>query len=231
MNDRGLKRDAFGRRGLNTKLRRKLKESEMDTRSYHSLSYHRYFENYTEYQVWDQNGRKKIVRRYTGPVYSQDISGCLYVLLRAGYVCLYAAMLLLLVSVGIQERAGDTTWYIVLSEMATIIFLSFLGFNLLVNYLFLPRRMTSGDYNSSSKGLCRKALGTAVCFGGNAIFTLLYIIGNHSSAGVNDWCAFGKFLAAAAAAAVLFLAERRIPYEKTEARERETEDGGVEILC
>lgn len=223
-------KDAFGRTGMNARLKRKLEQSGKGAQPWHSYAYHQYFEDYTEYWVAGKNGRKKIVRRYTGPVYRQAVSQAGYVLLRLAYVLLYAVLVYVLVSVGRNPRASDSTWYIALAELGTIVFLSFLGFNLLANYVFIPRNMTTGEYSSSARGLRFKACGTAVCFALDALCTLVYIPLHTSAARAEDWIACGKFLIGAALAALMFLLERSLPYEKTREKVRDERGDGVEIV-
>lgn len=225
-------REAFEakKKQWNRMLRRKTKEKEMDSRSWHSLAYHRHFEGYTEYQTVTAGGRKKIVRQYRGPVYRQRLSRPAQVLTRCVYLLLWLLMASVLLLAGMTDRASDSTWYLAVTELAAILLLTFQGYNLLVNYLFLMGDMTVGDYRSGSRGMIRNAFGLAVCFGLSGAETVLYSLSHPALAGGADYRAAAWFLTGGVSALAMLFLEKNIPYDITAPKEREADHDEVEIL-
>lgn len=218
------------KRQLGYRLRRRMKKDEMNTHSFHSLSYHRFFENYTERQVVGKNGRKRIVREYAGPIYQQELSPLNYVLLRLLYLSLFVVMIWMVILAGVPGRASDSAWYMAVTELATILLLSLMGYTLLTGYLFVPRQMTTGDYNESSRFLLWKAMGLGICFSLDAAATLLYIVLHQNIIGKADWRALAAFLVGAGIAFSMWFMERNIPYQVTNPSEKNVRDGEIEIL-
>ena len=205
--------------GLKDWARRKNRElhrqalEDRDSRLWHSHSYHRYFEGYTESREPDTNGRERLRRIYAAEWYEQDLPKHLRVLVRLLYALLWLMMAAAVAAAGFLQRASGTRFYIVVPELATLCLLSWLGYVLLANYDFAPRRMTIHDYRSSSGSVIRFSLATAAAFLVDAVMTLLEIIlggGNHL------WAVAGLFLAGALCGAGMHLVEKRIHYKQIE---------------
>lgn len=216
-------------RRLNRKLRTKLNEADADTRGFHSRAYHKHFEGYVETKRTTPSGRMRIERVYIGPRYRQAVSGAVCAAVRIGYLALFAVMAALLVSVGLMCTEADTVWYTALPELATILALTAMGYTLLVNYLFVPRSMTVGDYKSASVSLRREAVICAACFGADCLGTLLYLL-LHPGTGETGPAALAavRFIAGVLPALAMYFAEKHMPYEVTEGKEA-PEGDGVEI--
>ncbi|MCD8337195.1 MAG: hypothetical protein LUD18_07970 [Lachnospiraceae bacterium] len=222
----------YGRESRQAKWNRKAREKEADSRSYHSLFYHRFFENYTEYCTTNEKGKRKIIRKYTGPVYIQEISKAMRTIMKLFFLFAFVLMVWLVYRTGVMEaqEAAATAWYLAVAELLTILSLTYMGYTLLTGYLFAPQRMTTGDYKSSSKALIRAAEAAAACFGADAVLTAL---GGFLAQGQilrSDLIHMAYFLTGAVLSLLIFQMERSIPYRVEEAAERPSDDGGTEIL-
>ncbi|MCD7955759.1 MAG: hypothetical protein LUG93_08420 [Lachnospiraceae bacterium] len=220
--------------GRENKWRKRVQKRDADTRSksYHSLAYHRFFENYTEYTTTGKNGKKKIIRKYTGPVYMQDLPGAAGVFLKVFFLLVFAVMVWLIFRTGSMEaqESMGTAWYLALSELLTILFLTYMGYTLLTGYLTAPARMTTGDYKCSSKALMRAAAGSAACFGADLAFTLLSSLLRQGMPASADFVHMGYFAAGVFLSLLMLFLERSIPYRVEEPAERPADDEGMEIL-
>lgn len=215
-------------KNANHRMRKKLLEADADFRAFHSRSYHKHFEGYTEFRRLDGNGRMRLVREYMGAWYRQDLSSVSYVSVRILFVLLLGIQVYLMAALGMMHRASDTAWYTTITELATILSMVGQAYILFVNYLFAPRDMTVGDYKSASLALKRTASITAVCFIADMLSTLFYIALHRSTVSWMDGTAEGIFLLEAVISAAIVLVERKVPYRVREGK-KETETDGVEI--
>lgn len=207
----------------NRRLRQKLYERDADFRGFHSHSYHKYFEDYTEYRRMGANGRMKLVREYTGVWYRQKLSLCPYLLIRILYVLLSADMVFMLIQAGC--RLAPTAWYLTISEFMTVLVLTALSYILLINYVFAPRAMTVGQYKSASVSLGRISLAAAGCFAADTLFVLLSFFLSQTGSGKGTVMAAAQFLACVLSALAMSVIERRVPYEVCAAAEPPGDDG------
>lgn len=212
-------------RNANQRMRKKLLEADADFRAFHSSSYHRHFEGYTEYRRLDSSGRTKLVREYMGTWYRQELSSVSYVSIRILFVLLLGIQIYLMAALGMMRRVSDTAWYTTITELATILSMVGQTYILLVNYLFAPRNMTVGDYKSASPALKKTAAVTAMCFIADMLSTLLYILLHRNAVSWMDGTAEGIFLLGAAISAVFVLVERKVPYKERERKKRAETDG------
>ncbi len=206
----------------NRRLRRKMAE-DRDQRSFHSKSYHRYFEGYAEYEMVNEKGKKTLRRVYTGAWYRQDLKAAAYVGLRIFYVLLAVGVLFLFGAAAVYQKESGNVLYVVLPEAATVGFLIYLLYILLVNYLFVPRKMTINDYRVSSRSLKNGSFGCAACLAADGLTTLLYLM-LHRGAYAGIWYAVLEFLGASALSAAIYLTEGRIPYLMEENENKPGED-------
>ncbi|MCD8020942.1 MAG: hypothetical protein LUF92_15620 [Clostridiales bacterium] len=214
----------------NWKLRHKLDSQEENTHSFHSFSYHRHFEGYTECRQKNAKGKVKLVRKYNGAWYRQDLSNVRYILLRLGYIGALEAIIALFVSTATMGGMENTPWYLTISELITIFFLTAAVYTLLVNYVFAPKKMTIGDYKSSSRSWMLVAKGMAICFGVNALFLLLCMATGQFTDSTSGMFSAGMMLLAGLLSLALWQVELRVPYKTTEGR-APTEEDGVEITA
>ncbi len=219
-------RDKIGQ--LNIRLQHRADSQDLNTHAYHSSSYHKEFEGYTEYRQRDAKGKTKLVRVYTGAWYRQDISTTAYVLIRIAYVVLFAAMCALIILNGIYGGKYDTPKYLAFTELATILFLTALAYTMLINYVFAPRKMTIGDYKSCTRTFQFILKGVAVCFGVDAVFCLLGMLISGNPAAQSGIVMIIEFLAGSVIALLMLFIEKKIPYTETEGKGPESVHG-VEV--
>jgi hypothetical protein len=165
---------------LRDQLRNSLqKDSKQGKRgTWHSKAYHRFFEGYSEITVPEPNGKGyRIQRIYTGNYYRQDLMKGRRILLRVLYVALFLGAVYLFVSNAILPLASNSTWYVVLTQAASIPFL-FWTLIALFSYLPAERDMTINTYRSSSSSLKRATFGSAISLGVLALATLAFMFLN-----------------------------------------------------
>ncbi len=205
--------------GLKDWARRKNRElhrqalEDRDSRLWHSRYYHRYFEGYTETKKVDANGKERIRRVYAADWYSQNLPKGKRISVRFLYVVLFAIMVAAVVGAGILQGGTGTRFYIVIPELVTLCLLSWLGYVLLVNYLFMPVKLTVHEYKASSLSLRIVTLATAVAFATDALMAALdlALVG-----GARGGWVIALFLAGAICAWAMRLVESRIHYNQIE---------------
>ncbi len=196
----------------NSELRRKLYEQETVTKGFHSWSYHSFFEDYSEIYQIGRDGKTRLVRNYEGAYYWQNLSREAYIGLRIVYAAVFAVLTALFAATGLMARASDTVWFTVLPEVATVLALSALAYTLFVNYLFIPTKMTIGDYRSSSGALKFISFVLTVCFALDSLLTLLYLPVSAGSFKENDAAAVLLFAGCAGLSFAVNKIEKRISY-------------------
>lgn len=211
-------------RKKNRELHREAFE-DRDSRLWHSHSYHRYFEGYTEYRELDQNGKEQLRRVYTAAWHIQDLDRKRVIGIRILYLALFLLMAGAVVQAGVRPGSGNA-FYTALAELAVLCLLAWLGYILLVNYLFMPKKMTIHDYHSSSIALKRVALALSIAFAVSACAVLLEnaLKGDASGAIVP----VAAFLGGAACAFGMHMAEEKVPYREI-ANEKAGKAAGIEI--
>lgn len=211
----------------NQKMRRKAQE-DRDVRMFHSASYHRFFEGYTEYETVNAKGKKVLKRVYTGIWYVQDLATPNYFFLRALYCLLFAGIVLLFSRAGMTQQESGTALYVVLPEIATVCFLFYLLYTLFVGYLFVPRKMTVHDYRSSSLSLKKASKGMGICLFADTALTVLYLFLHRGTSASGAGAAALEFLGAALLAGAMCLIECKIPYKEVE-NDTAPEQSGIVI--
>lgn len=210
----------------NQELHRQALE-DRDSKLWHSLAYHRYFEGYTEYKELDRNGKEHTRRVYTAPWYAQDLTRRQAVWLRISYVVLFLLMCGTVAAAGVLQGGAGTAFYIVLAEMITLILLVWLGYTLIVNYLFAPKKMTLHDYHASSGTLKQSSLALAVFYGIDTAMTLLEAVLKGTGSFINFGIVLAAFVAGGLCAAAMHLAEKRAPYREFENSKADSYQGTV----
>ena len=217
--------------GLKDWARRKNRElhrqalEDRDSRLWHSRYYHRYFEGYTETRELDANGKERIRRVYAADWYTQNLTKGKRVGVRILYIALFVMMVAAVVGAGILQGGTGTRFYIVIPELITLCLLSWLGYVLLVNYLFMPKKLTVHEYKASSLSLRIVTLAVAIAFASDALMAALdlALVGGARGEGV-----IALFLVGAVCAWAMRLVESRIHYDQVE-NPVAAGDGGVVI--
>ena len=212
-------------RKKNRELHRQALE-DRDSRLWHSHAYHRYFEGYTEYRELDQNGKEHLRRVYTSSWHIQDLTKKQRILVRCLYVFLFLLMAGAVALAGFRQTAGGKAFYVVIPVLAVLCVLMWLGYILLVNYLFLPEKMTVHDYRASSVSLSRAALVLVIAFLASAALSLLEgaLIGDISQTAIPA----AAFLLGAVCAFLMRWTEGRIPWREEE-NTQNAKPGGVPV--
>ena len=217
--------------GLKDWARRKNRElhrqalEDRDSRLWHSRYYHRYFEGYTEIKELDANGKERIRRVYAADWYAQDLPKGKRIGVRLFYVALFAMMVATVIGAGVLQGGTGTRFYIVIPELVTLCLLSWLGYVLLVNYLFMSKKLTVHDYKASSLSLRIVTLAVAVAFAVDALMAALDLALVGGARG--GWVII-LFLAGTGCAWVMRLVESRIHYDQIE-NPAVAKDSGVTI--
>jgi hypothetical protein len=171
---------------MNLSLKDKLHESmhEDSKKSRNGIprrkAYHRFFEGYSEITVPKSNGKgTRIERIYTGNYYRQDLTKRQRILIRMLYVGLFLIASILYTSSAIQPLMINSTWYVVLSEAGSLVFLFWILIAF-ISYLPAAENMTIEDYRSSSLSLKKATFGGSICLGITVLTMLVFIILNPS---------------------------------------------------
>lgn len=215
-------------REKNRNMRRKMLERDADTRGFHSWSYHKHFEGYTEYRRLQQNGSTKLIREYTGKWYQQSLTSAQRIGLRVLHLLLFVLMTACFILAGTSAGTSGASWYAAIVGLASILFMTAMGYTLLINYLFAPVRMTIGEYKSASGSLKVTAIGVAVCNLLGALMTLVYMVLHMKTIGVGLLITIAEYLLSGAIALLIYKLESSIKYDIYDNHTDVPEDG-VEI--
>ncbi|MCC8047453.1 MAG: hypothetical protein LIP12_18530 [Clostridiales bacterium] len=196
----------------NWKLDQKLGKST-DDGVHRSRYYHRYFRGYTEIRTEKANGGFKVERFYTEPWLVQDVTPAMYVWYRVMYVLLVAVVCAGYFALMCQDGFGGTySLLVVIPEFASVVGLILLAAATL-NYVFMRKRMTLYDHQSSSDNLKKASVTAALCLAATALMIVVNIfLGVDSVA--NELRLAGCVLLCAAAALAIFFIERGMPYRE-----------------
>lgn len=174
--------------------------------------YHNYFRGYTEIRRTDEKGRVKIERYYTKPWMVSGLSGGKYWLLRALYVLLTAAVVVLYITMLTRNIPATRSWIVALPGLPAAVVLFLLAMAV-IQYVFTPRRMTQWDHLSSTRSLKRAALAAAIILAAAALAAVVFLVTDGREIAGTLLCALG-LLAAAACAFAMYWVERKVPYRE-----------------
>jgi hypothetical protein len=166
--------------GLRDQIRKSLQKNEKQGKrgTWHSKSYHRFFEGYSEVSIPRPNGKGTIIQRiYTGNYYRQNITDRQRILIRILFIILYGCITFLFISSAITPSLVNSTWYVVLPEAVCLVFLSWILITF-YSYFQLTRDLTIEGYRSSSGALLKASLGASISLGLTALATLVFIFVN-----------------------------------------------------
>lgn len=174
--------------------------------------YHNYFRGYTEIRRTDEKGRVKIERYYTKPWMVSGLPTGKYWLLRALYVLLTAAAVCLYIVALTRDIPATRSWIVALPGLPAAVVLFLLAMAV-IQYAFVPRRMTQWDQLSSTRSVKRVALATAIILALAALAAVVFLMIDAREVGDTLLCVLG-LLAAAACGLVMYLIERKVPYHE-----------------
>lgn len=204
--------DVYGRRTPAARLRKKLAEKPAEL--WHSTSYHRFFEDYTEYEKTDVKGRRRIVREYTGPVYEPEFSTAEGIAVKTACVLLYGSSLLGFVGAGIQTASETTAWYLAVCELMTLLFFSLLAYTLVVDLVFAPKKLTTNAWREITQTLTFRGRALAVCISADLCSFGINKIFSHGKAERQDGKTVLYFGISLLCMALLLIVKKRIRYEE-----------------
>ena len=172
--------------------------------------YHNYFRGYTEVRRTNEKGRIVIDRYYTRPWKVSGLSTRNYWLLRALYVFLTVASIVLYITAMTRDIPGNHHWVVAIPGMPTVTVLFLLAV-MVIQYLTVPRKMTIWDHESSTKHIKRAALAAAVIQGMTALVLAAFALITRQAIGQTLLCVLIDLIAACCSAAIFFV-ERKVPY-------------------
>ena len=214
-------------RRKNRELRRKSLE-DRDSHLWHSGAYHRSFEGYTEYKETDEKGKSRVKRVYTGTWYIQALPESRRRTVRCVYVFLFLLLVGAMVLAAWAQGGAGRAFYAVIPEIVTLCLLARLFYVLFVCYLFAPRKMTVGDYRSSSPALRNTGLYLAIAFAADALAALIDRLVSGGVAFRSFPLTVLAFLLGASISLLLSKMESNLPYETEESADV-PQEGGVTI--
>lgn len=174
--------------------------------------YHNYFRGYTEIRRTDEKGRVKIERYYTHPWMVSGLSAGKYWLLRALYALLTAAAVVLYIVSLTRNIPATRSWIVALPGLPASVVLFLLAMAV-IQYAFVPRRMTQWDHLSSTRSVKRAALATAIILAVAALTAVVFLLIDGREAAGTLLCALG-LLAGAGCGFVMYWIERKVPYRE-----------------
>jgi hypothetical protein len=182
---------------------------------YHSDAYHRYFEDWSEFEEQKTNGKVRIRRVYTGVWYQQDLSYRRRVLLKLLFSTLFVFAAVLFIICSVQNVGSNHCWYVAITQAGAIVGLVWMGIGLF-NYLTAKKSMTIAKYRSSSGSLSIGSFLAAICFTAAMLMTLLFVLlqPKENMFGTEVMCAAG-YLVCGVAVFTVNRIERKIRYLET----------------
>jgi len=182
---------------------------------YHSDAYHRHFEDWSEFEEQNTNGKVRIRRVYTGAWYQQDLSDQRRILLKLLFSILFVFAALIFVISSAQYVGSNQSWYVAITQAGAIVGLVWMGIGLF-NYLTTKKSMTIAEYRSSSGTLRVGSIIAAISITVAMLMTLLFVILQYKEVmfGREVMCALGYFICGVAVFTVNRI-ERKIRYIET----------------
>lgn len=214
----------MNKRKTHQKLRRRANlDKGLLSKGWHSKSYHRHFEGYTEIEAINAKGKAVIQRIYTGDYYRLDLPAQKRVLLRVLYGISWLCACILFGLASSSPVSANSTWYLAIMQALSLFGLAAVFFSLLAHFT-APRDMTIGEWKSSSRATKRRTLLTSVFLGGDAVLTLthLFIIGSDQS--THLLCIL-FYILAGGLNMLISLLEAKLPYRTFPSSQPFPEDG------
>lgn len=181
------------------------------SKQYHSRSYHRFFEDYTE-KMEERNGSYRIVRVYSGDYYQEDCSRKAQYRRRLFTAVMYVLAAGCYVFGTTRRLEVNTVWYVAVCQGFTLIGMFWFLYPLFC-YLTAKEKMTVREYRDASGILKTVSLAASACFGVTAAAILTAIVTGFGGA-FRELTLMLPFLGGFAAMALVCLAEYKARYQK-----------------
>ncbi len=98
----------------------------LSNKSWHSTFYHSQFEGYSEHYEWDEQGKKKLVRTYTGEYYRPELTSARRRLFSVLRIILFLAGTALFITGAALPAVCNGTFYVTIFQALTVITLAFI---------------------------------------------------------------------------------------------------------
>ena len=154
------------------KKRESLAQQDPKRESYHSRSYHNYFEDYVEYEALNSKGKLVTVRHYKGDWYIEEGGRPAKLRRRIGLGLLGLTILGLFVTASCLPVPANRVWYGGIGQIPVFVLLVLKGFAFF-SYISLEERITIGRYKGGYERVRTYALLAAFAF---ALSLLLQLI-------------------------------------------------------
>lgn len=196
-------------------LRRSDEQARLEgfsNKSWHSSFYHKQYEGYSEYYEYDENGKKRLRRVYTGAYYHAALTTGRRRLISALRVMLLAAAVVLFLIGASRQAVCNTKIYVTIFQALAVLTLVW-ALSGVIGGLYMPEKMKIGDYKKTSVRVCRASLCSSLCLFAAAAAALVSAV--LADGGFNVYCALcaALFLAAGGAMLVLNRMEAGIEYQ------------------
>ncbi len=192
--------------------RRRRREMEVDddeVKQYHSGMYHRHFEGYKEYYDTNEKGKEKIKRVYVGNYYRADLSTTKKILLRLGYIALYAFSVFLYLNTALCGSEINLMWYSIIPQALLVPCYVWLGYSM-IYYTFTFHDMTIGDFRTCSNGVRKSAFAAFVLYCLWALCVIVFML-SYPAFGFQGYYLLQVIFGGGACFAIAAI-ENRIPY-------------------
>ena len=176
----------------------------------HSDAYHKYFRGYAEIRREKPGGGYCTERYYTQPWIVSTASDTRYWLTRLMYVSLICMSWFLYLWAMNMKLESNRAWFVIIPGFPAVILLVVMSM-VTVLYVFMRKRMTLWDYESSSNHLKKVSLLTGGCMAMTAGLKVIYaVIFGEDVAG--ELLSAGITMLSAVSAAAICMIERGVVY-------------------
>ena len=186
----------------------------LSNQSWHSTFYHSQFEGYSERYEWDEQGKKKLVRVYTGEYYRPAQTAAQRRLFSVLRVLLFLAGTALFLTGAAQPAVCNSVFYVTLFQALTVAALAFVLISL-CSRLSVRGDFKIADYNHGVTRLKHSSLlGSLALFA--AVFAAVAAALTSESFDLRSLLSAGLFLAAGACLLGLNRLEASVRYDYIE---------------
>lgn len=177
---------------------------------YHSLAYHRFFEDYTE-KIVEENGKIKIKRVYMGDFYQEACSGREKTLRKIVEILLYLLAVAAYIFGATRKTHMNAEWFVAVSQAITLLGLFWFLFPFLCS-IKAKEKLTLQEYRDES--VLPKTISLVITLGFVCIDAAVLYALIHDMAALREWILLVPFFIGTAAAAALYGCMKRTKYIK-----------------
>lgn len=200
----------------------------LDTGFRHNTYYHKYFHGYTEIRKISKHGRVVVERRYTAPWHLHRLTTKQWVLVKIAYL-LGALLSTALFLWALAQRALTNSAKLVAVPGFLAGFLMILLWAGICTYVSAPRKMTWWQHQSGKTKILRFSLLTAIAIGLTILMKVFFICVFLGFSWEGEIPALLALLFSAVPLLLIYLTERKMPYEEQENKTVVTEEERYQI--